>query len=97
MDFVESGVGNKDKVLKDLCIRFGIELENVLYIGDDINDIPAIEVAGTSACSADAMESVKTKVDYIAAKNGGDGAIRDIIEHFGIMGYACNQTIRANW
>ncbi len=85
MDFIESGVFNKDEALKKLCNQFGINPDNVLYIGDDINDISAMAIAGTTACPADASCDVRKVAGYIAKKRGGDGAVRDIIEHFGLM------------
>ncbi len=85
MDFIESGISCKDEALKTLCEQFGIGLENVLYIGDDLNDLPAMAIAGATACPADASCDVRKAADYIAEKRGGDGAVRDIIEHYGLM------------
>lgn len=51
------------------------------YIGDDLNDLECMELCGISACPADAVESVARKVDFVCSKNGGEGAVREFIEH----------------
>ena len=82
MDFIEQGSKDKLSTLKDVCNRFTIGLTEVLYVGDDINDIDAIRKAGYSACPADAANEVKKAADFIATRKGGCGAVREIIEHF---------------
>lgn len=52
------------------------------YIGDDLNDLAAMKLAGKRACPVDACEEIREFADYISKKKGGDGAIRDIMEHF---------------
>ncbi len=80
MDFIESGVKDKLPVLKDVCERYGVDLGNVLYIGDDLNDVEAMKAAGVSACPADAGKKVLETADYVASKEGGHGAVREILE-----------------
>ena len=59
-------------------------LNDVAYIGDDINDIPCMnavkEAGGIVGCPADAVHDVKMLVDFISPHNGGDGAVRDFLE-----------------
>jgi len=55
MDFIEQGVKDKLTALKAVCIRFEIDLSQVLYIGDDMNDLEAMKASGLSACPADAL------------------------------------------
>ncbi len=85
IDFVFQGVTDKAATLKELCSRTGISLLETAYIGDDINDLPAIELAGTTACPADAVDAIKAKVDVVLTKNGGHGAVREwcvyLLEH----------------
>ena len=80
MDYIRQGVKDKLSELKVLCDEYNILPKEVLYIGDDINDIAAMEYAGVSACPNDAVEKVRKIADYISAKNGGEGAVRDILE-----------------
>jgi len=54
--------------------------KEVLYMGDDIPDIPVLKQAGLSAAPRDAVQEVLDVVDYISHKNGGDTCVRDVIE-----------------
>ncbi len=80
LDFIESGIKDKESALKEVCKRFNVNPENVLYIGDDINDLPAMKIAGYSACPNDAMQSVKNYADYVCSADGGKGVIREVVE-----------------
>ncbi|MCY4560868.1 MAG: HAD hydrolase family protein [Flavobacteriaceae bacterium] len=54
--------------------------EQVLYMGDDVPDIPLLQHIGLSCCPADAVQDVQDVVDYISPYNGGTGCVRDVIE-----------------
>ncbi len=82
MDFLIDGCKEKTGALKDICHKYNVSLDEVLYIGDDINDIAPMQIAGVSACPADAINSVKEAADYISPNNGGEGAVRDIVDHY---------------
>lgn len=66
--------------------EFGTEysLKSVAYIGDDLPDLFCMEAVktagGIAACPADAVIEVKELCDFISSKNGGDGAVRDLID-----------------
>ena len=79
MDFIEQGAKDKLAAIQKICTGFGISLSEVLYIGDDINDLEAMNAAGFSACPADAADEVRKVADYVSVKRGGDGAVREII------------------
>lgn len=74
--------GIKNKAVK--MFEITDDLATVAYIGDDINDLscmePIKEAGGIVGCPADAVEKVKEIADYIASRNGGEGAVRDFIE-----------------
>ena len=59
-------------------------LSSVLYIGDDLNDLEAMNAVkragGFVCCPGDAVEEIKTISDYICSRNGGDGAVRECID-----------------
>lgn len=74
------GVGNKVIELKKLLDKYGLSYEEVAYIGDDINDLGVMRKVGFSASPKDAVPEVLERVDYIATKNGGRGAVREIFE-----------------
>lgn len=59
-----------------------IDEKYICYIGDDIPDWPIMRRVGMPACPADACEEVKEVSRYISSKNGGKGAVRDILEHY---------------
>ncbi len=80
IDHVWQGRRDKGESLKELCAELGVAAENCAYMGDDVNDIPAMKVAGFAACPADAVDEVKAVVDYTSTKAGGHGAARDVIE-----------------
>ncbi len=86
LDFYEAGCRDKASAIRKICAEHGIALENVAYVGDDINDLEAIGMVGLGCCPADAIQSVKQHAKYVAKVNGGDGAIRDVVEYiFGIQ------------
>lgn len=81
VEYVYQGVSNKELILDKLIDTFGIDLQNVFFMGDDINDLPVIQKVGFSAAPNDAVAIVKNNVDYICNSNGGSGAVREAIEH----------------
>lgn len=83
LDILESGCKDKLSAIIRLCGQYNVPLENVCYIGDDINDIKAVKAAGYGCCPADAVPEVKAYADYISCVNGGKGVIRDIVKHLG--------------
>lgn len=80
LEILEAGCKDKAKTIKRICEERGIDLQNVCYVGDDINDIEAIKMVGYGCCPADAYKQVKDVAKYISAAHGGDGVIREIIE-----------------
>ncbi|HBG70794.1 MAG TPA: 3-deoxy-D-manno-octulosonate 8-phosphate phosphatase [Bacteroidales bacterium] len=78
-------VGNDKKlpVLEGWCKELGIELSQVAYIGDDINDLDVIRKVGLSACPADATPAVKAEVDFVLRTKGGKGCVREFGEMLG--------------
>jgi 3-deoxy-D-manno-octulosonate 8-phosphate phosphatase (KDO 8-P phosphatase) len=64
----------------ELSQRFGIAAEEILYIGDDLVDVPVFRHVGLAICPADAVEEVKREADYISPFNGGRGVVREAIE-----------------
>ena len=80
IDDVFSGVSNKLAVVDQLCTRNGLHLEQVAFIGDDLNDLPALECVGLPCAVADAAEPVKSVAAYVTERRGGDGAVREVCE-----------------
>lgn len=80
LDILEEGCSDKLEVVNRLCDKYGIELRNVAYVGDDINDIEVIKNVGYGCCPADAMPQVKKVAKYVTKAKGGEGVIREIVE-----------------
>jgi 3-deoxy-D-manno-octulosonate 8-phosphate phosphatase (KDO 8-P phosphatase) len=72
----------KMDVLKQFCDDLNITHDNIAVIGDDINDLEMIKIAGFSACPSDAVNAIKSNVDIILSKKGGDGCIREFIDAY---------------
>ena len=58
-----------------------LNFENLAYIGDDINDLEVMDEAVYSAAPHSAMKQVQEKANYICTKDGGEGAVREFIDH----------------
>lgn len=80
LDILEVGCKDKAEVIKKLCEKYQINLDEVVYIGDDINDLEALKLVGLSCCPNDAVEKVKNVCDVIANAKGGNGVIREIAD-----------------
>jgi len=77
---IHIGIGDKTKFVSDILKNKKIKWEEVLYMGDDLPDIPLMAKVGLSACPADAVNEVKSIAKYISPINGGWGCVRDVIE-----------------
>lgn len=75
-------IGVKDKVAKatELCNELGIELKDVAFIGDDLNDMKLLKLVGFSASPANTAEYIKKEVDFVTQASGGNGAFREFVE-----------------
>jgi YrbI family 3-deoxy-D-manno-octulosonate 8-phosphate phosphatase len=80
IDYLFLGVKDKVSVAVDLCKKLNLSLDEVAYIGDDINDIKLLTKVGFSACPNNAPSYIKAKVNLVIPTNGGDGAFRDFVE-----------------
>ncbi|MCK0109410.1 HAD-IIIA family hydrolase [Flavobacteriaceae bacterium S0825] len=74
------GANNKIDQMNEFLHIYDIKLENVLYMGDDIPDYPTMKLAGLPCCPQDAAPEIKEISSYVSHKNGGKGAVRDVIE-----------------
>jgi len=77
---VHAGAGEKLGVLSGWCKELGIHLDEVAYIGDDVNDLDCIRAVGISACPADAVDAVMSAVDVVLDKRGGEGCVREFVD-----------------
>lgn len=72
----------KDKLAtaRHLCEELSIGMDEVAFIGDDINDLCLLREVGTSAAPANASDFVKREVDFVTCREGGRGAFREFVE-----------------
>lgn len=73
------GAHQKNAPLNDFLSTHQIAPKNVLYMGDDLPDIPPLKLVGLPTCPQDAAPEVKEVCTYISHQNGGDGCVRDVI------------------
>ncbi|NOY47991.1 MAG: HAD-IIIA family hydrolase [Chlorobi bacterium] len=74
------GAHNKIEQLEEYLDVYNINAKHVLYMGDDIPDLPVMQLVGLPSCPQDAAPEIKAISKYISHKSGGKGAVRDVIE-----------------
>ncbi len=74
------GCENKIDTFNKFLLDNGLDVSEVLYMGDDIPDYDIMVKAGVACCPKDAAQEIKDVADYISDKDGGSGCVRDIIE-----------------
>lgn len=78
------GISNKktflDTLFRNKKITIANPFEGLIYLGNDLNDLPVMSEAGFSMCPNDSHELIKQVAHRISKKNGGDGFIRDFVE-----------------
>jgi 3-deoxy-D-manno-octulosonate 8-phosphate phosphatase (KDO 8-P phosphatase) len=77
---VIQGSTNKKEALEQYCTDHNILLENVLYVGNDINDFEVMQCIGIRVCPSDAVACIKEISDYVLSKKGGSGVIRELYD-----------------
>lgn len=78
-DFYLCGVADKSAAIWQLCDKYGVTAEEVLFMGDDLNDLTAFETAGVAVAVGDAGEEVKHIADFVTTATGGHGAVREVV------------------
>ncbi|MFM8472347.1 MAG: KdsC family phosphatase [Candidatus Kapaibacterium sp.] len=86
----------KEQHVRELVRKIGTVLERTVFIGDDVNDDMAMRSVGFSACPADAAEYMKSRVSYVCANNGGDGAVREVIDAV-LVARGASLTLPEHW
>lgn len=75
-----TGVTDKREKLLDLMADYELTKDEVAYMGDDLNDLPCMTLAGNCFAPQNAVAEVKAMVDYVTEASGGYGAVREVIE-----------------
>ncbi|MFZ9045346.1 MAG: KdsC family phosphatase [Cyclobacteriaceae bacterium] len=82
LKYVYVGQEPKMNILRGWMAELNLELENIAFIGDDVNDGEIMQFAGHSACPADAVDQIKKIADIVLTKKGGFGAVREYIDNY---------------
>lgn len=82
LNITEVCQGAMDKVarLEELAVKFGLALEEICYIGDDLNDLAVMLRVGLACAVANAAVEVKAAAHYVTTREGGQGAVREVVE-----------------
>lgn len=72
--------GDKAAAMRTLMEKYALTADEIAFVGDDLNDLPAFDVVGTKIAVADAAQAVKDRADWVTPRAGGRGAVRDAIE-----------------
>ncbi|MFL5784208.1 MAG: KdsC family phosphatase [Bacteriovoracaceae bacterium] len=85
LDFLFQGSEDKRQAFTDLMKKYNVAADEILYMGDELFDIPLLRKAGFSATVPNTGEEVKAVVDYVTKKESGKGCAREVID---ILRYA---------
>lgn len=77
---IYTGIKDKSLVLNKLAVNHRLDLSQVAYMGDDLNDLPALHLAGYACAPANAVSEVQACADLVTQACGGAGAVREVIE-----------------
>ena len=82
LSITELHQGKKFKlpVLEELRVKYNLSYDEISYMGDDLPDICCLEKVGLACCPGDAVDEVKEVCNFVAQKNGGKGAVRELCD-----------------
>ena len=77
---VFQGRREKGPAFLELCAELNVAPADCAYMGDDVNDLAPMRLAGVASCPSDAVSEVKAFVHFVSSKPGGHGAVRELFE-----------------
>lgn len=77
---VFAGCKDKAAAFREFAKRRTLDLNEIAFMGDDVNDLPALRIAGVAAAPANARPEVLEMADFVSSREGGNGAVRDFID-----------------
>lgn len=77
---VAKGCKDKAAALRSFAERRGFDLHEICFMGDDVNDLCALQLAGVAAAPASAVPVVLGHANFISTKAGGNGAVRELVD-----------------
>ena len=78
---LKQNVLNKETAVLDICKKYNLDVKHTLFLGNDINDIPALKIVGFPVAVADAFPEIEKYVLYKTEAKGGKGAVREVCDH----------------
>jgi 3-deoxy-D-manno-octulosonate 8-phosphate phosphatase (KDO 8-P phosphatase) len=78
--YVEKNCKDKETALRRFSESVSVPLNEICFMGDDVNDAGAMGIAGLIAVPANAQPAVREKASFVSTHNGGNGAVRELIE-----------------
>jgi 3-deoxy-D-manno-octulosonate 8-phosphate phosphatase (KDO 8-P phosphatase) len=77
---IEKNCKDKARALRSFAERCGLSLREICFMGDDVNDLGAMEITGLAAAPASAVPVVLNQAAFVATKHGGNGAVRELVD-----------------
>ena len=77
---IYKGCKDKAAALQSFARKHNLDLSEVCFMGDDVNDLPALELVGLAAAPANAHETLRRKATLVTQQSGGQGAVRELID-----------------
>jgi 3-deoxy-D-manno-octulosonate 8-phosphate phosphatase (KDO 8-P phosphatase) len=77
---ITKGCKDKAAALRAFAARHGLDLAEIAFMGDDVNDLGAMALSGLAAAPADAQQAVRARAGFTAERGGGHGAVRDLVD-----------------
>jgi 3-deoxy-D-manno-octulosonate 8-phosphate phosphatase (KDO 8-P phosphatase) len=88
---------DKARALRSLAEHHQLRLEDICFMGDDVNDLSALEIAGLAAAPSNARPAILEKCQFITKAPAGNGAVRELIDHLlahATMGTSGESTVK---
>lgn len=79
-DFYFEAAHNKIEIIHLLMKQYNLSINEIAYMGDDVNDLEVVQSVGLSFCPSDAEEIIKENVDYVINRKGGEAAFRKAVD-----------------
>lgn len=78
--FIRQGIAHKDAELRQILDEVGVGVDEVCFVGDDVNDLPVMRIVGLSVAPADAEPAVLAEAMAVTQRVGGSGVLREVVE-----------------
>lgn len=90
------GLSDKLEALKQVAAERGVALQEIAFVGNDINDLDCLRAVGLAIAPADAQPAVLEQADIVLSKLGGRGAVRELAERILASGWCATARVRSD-